>query len=75
MIEKQLRKVQLANMALWGFAILFPIVAPAFTSKEPKIFDILIPMLQFILAGGSTSMFGALLKSAQNSPQNDVESK
>lgn len=71
MIEKQLRKVQLANMALWGFAILLPIVAPAFTSKDPKIFEFLMPMLQLILAGGSTSMFAALLKSAQN----DVEAK
>lgn len=75
MIEKQLRKVQWTNMALWGFAILLPILARAFASKEPKIFDILIPMLQFILAGGSTWMFSGLLKSAQNSPQNDVETK
>ena len=75
MIEKQLRKVQLANMALWGFAILLPIVAPAFASRDPKIFDILMPMLQLMLAGGSTTMFGALLKSAQNSPENDVEAK
>lgn len=72
MIEKQLRKVQMTNMALWGFAILLPIVAPAFASKDPKIFDILMPMLQLILAGGSTSMFGSLLKSAQSSSQNDV---
>ncbi len=75
MIEKQLRKAQMANMSLWVFAILLPIVAPAFTSKDPKIFDILMPMYQLILAVGSTSMFGALLKSAQSLPEKDVEAK
>jgi hypothetical protein len=75
MIEKQLRKTQITNMALWVFAIMLPIVAPAFTSKDPKIFDILMPMLQLMLAASSTRMFGALLKSAQSSPQHDVEAK
>lgn len=75
MIEKQLRKAQLANLGLWVFAIILPIVMPAFTSKQPKIFEILIPMLQLMLAGGSTSMFGALLKSAKSAPQNDEEGK
>ncbi len=75
MIEKQLRKVQLTNLALWGFAILLPIVAPAFTSKEPKIFDILMPMLQFMLAGASTRMFSGLLELAKNARQNEVEAK
>ncbi len=75
MIKKQLRKVMLANMALWGFAILLPIIAPAFTSKQPKIFDILIPMLQLILARGSTQMFAGLLEFAKNAPQNDDETK
>ncbi len=75
MIEKKLRKVQMTNMALWAFAILLPIVAPAFASKDPKIFDILMPMLQLMLAGGSTSMFGALLKYAQSLPEKQVEAK
>ena len=75
MIEKQLRKTQITNMALWVFAIILPIVAPAFASKTPKIFDVLMPMLQLMLAGASTWMFGALLKSANSSPQDDVEAK
>lgn len=75
MIEKQLRKVQLTNMALWVFAIMLPIISRAFSSKDPKIFDILVPMLQLMLAGGSTWMFGALLKSANSASQNDVEAK
>ncbi len=75
MIEKQLRKVRMTNMALWGFAILLPIVAPAFASKDRKIFDVLIPILQLILAGGSTSMFGALLKSVESASEKDVDAK
>lgn len=75
MIKKQLRKVMLTNMALWVFAILLPIIAPAFASKQPKIFDILIPMLQLMLAGGSTRMFAGLLEFAKNAPQNDEETK
>lgn len=75
MLEKQLRKVQITNLFLWGFAILLPIVAPAFASKEPKIFDVLIPILQLTLAGGSTSMFAALLKSAEAAHQDNDEAK
>ncbi len=75
MIDKKLRKIMLTNMALWGFAILLPIVAPAFASKQPRIFDILIPMFQLMLAGASTRMFVGLLDFAKNHPQNDVEIK
>lgn len=75
MIEKKLRKVQMTNMALWGFAILLPIVAPAFASKQPRIFDILMPMLQLMLAFASTQMFGGLLEFAKNSTKNDAEAK
>jgi hypothetical protein len=73
--NKQLRKVQITNMALWVFAIALPIVAPAFTSKDPKIFDILMPMFQLMLAGASTRMFGALHALESKSPQNDVDAK
>jgi hypothetical protein len=62
-------------MALWGTAIFLPIVARAFSSRDPKIFDLLMPMFQFILAGVSTRMFGALLKSENSSPQNNVDAK
>lgn len=75
MNQKQLRIIQLTNMALWVFAILLPIVSRAFASKEPKIFEILMPMLQLMLAGASTWMFGALLKSANSASRNDVEAK
>jgi hypothetical protein len=73
--NKQLRKVQITNMALWGIAIFLPIVARAFSSKDPKIFDILMPMFQLMLAGASTRMFGALHASESKSPQNDVDGK
>lgn len=72
---KHLRKVQLTNMALWVTAIILPIVARTFSSNDPKIFDVLMPMFQLLLAGGSTWMFGALLKSENRSPQNNVDAK
>lgn len=72
---KQLRKVQITNMALWATAIVLPIVARAFSSKDPKIFEFLMPMFQFMLAAASTNMFGALLNSASSSFQNDTEAK
>lgn len=75
MIEKKLRKVQITNMALWVFAITLPMVARAFASKDPKIFEILMPMLQLMLAGASTRMFGALLDKAKSSHENDTETK
>ncbi len=58
--QKQLRKIQIINMALWVFAILLPIVSRAYASKDPKIFDVLMPMLQLMLAGASTRIFGEL---------------
>jgi uncharacterized membrane protein len=75
MIEKQLRKVQITNMALWIFALVFPMVARAFASKDPKIFDILFPMFHLMLAGTSTWMFASLVQSVKGSAQNDSESK
>ena len=75
MNAKQLRKVQITNMALWGFAIALPIVAPAFTSKDPKIFEFLMPMFQLMLAGASTRMFGAFQTSESKLTQSDVDAK
>ena len=75
MNEKQLRKVQLTNMALWGAAILLPIVARAFSSKDAKIFDILMPMWQFMLAAASTRMFGALQTTASKPQTDDGDAK
>lgn len=72
MNNKQLRKVQMLNMALWGTAIFLPIIARAFSSKDPKIFEFLMPMWQFMLAVASTRMFGALLQPASKSAEDDV---
>lgn len=74
MHDKQLRKVQITNMAIWVFAIILPIVAPTFASKSPKIFEFLIPLFQLMLAAASTRMFGDLL-SASKMSQNDSDSK
>jgi hypothetical protein len=63
MNEKMLRKVMITNMALWAVAIVMPIFVRAFSSKDPKIFDILTPMLQLMLASASTRMFSVLQKS------------
>ncbi len=71
---KQLRTVQLTNMALWGLQY-FCRLSPRVFSKDPKIFDVLMPMFQFILAVGSTWMFRALLKSENSSPQDNDDAK
>ncbi len=75
MNPKQIRKVLITNLLLWGGAIILPIVAPAFSSKAPKIFELLMPMFQVMLALASTWMFNEILKSASSSPPSDVEIK
>lgn len=75
MAAKQLRKIQLTNLALWLVAIFLPIAARAFSSKDPKIFEIMMPIWQLMLALASTRMFGALLKTAKSSPENDGETQ
>lgn len=75
MNAKQLRKAKITNMALWAAAIFLPIVARAFASKDPKIFDVLMPIWQFMLAAASTRIIGTLPKSEGDIPQNDVEAK
>jgi hypothetical protein len=75
MNNKQLRKIQLTNMALWIAAIFLPILARAFTSKDPKIFEFLMPMWQIMLAIASTRMFGTLQNPASKLPRNDVEAQ
>jgi hypothetical protein len=75
MNNKQLRKIQLTNMALWIAAIFLPILARAFASKDPKIFEFLMPIWQIMLALASTWMFGTLQKPTNQSPHNDVEAQ
>jgi uncharacterized membrane protein YoaK (UPF0700 family) len=70
---KQLRKIQATNLALWVFAILLPIVARSFASKDPKIFEVLLPLIQLMLAVASTWMFGVLHSAESKSHQSDVE--
>lgn len=72
---KQVRKIQLTNMALWIAAIFLPIVARAFASKDPKIFEFLMPMWQIMLAIASTRMFGTLQTPTNKLPNNDVETQ
>lgn len=75
MDPKQLRKVQIVNMLLWVFAIFLPIIARAFSSKDPKIFDILMPMFQLMLATASTRMFSALQKPGNHVDTSDSGQK
>jgi uncharacterized membrane protein YoaK (UPF0700 family) len=69
---KQLRKIQATNLALWVFAILLPIVARSFASKDPKIFEVLLPLIQLMLAVASTWMFSVWQHSGSKSPPSDV---
>ncbi len=71
MNQKILRKAQITNLLIWVFAILLPIVAPAFASKEPKIFDILMPGLQLLCAYTSNNILSAAFKSIANEKDND----
>lgn len=63
MTKSQANKLVLVNLALWGFAlVLRPLIQllPTGSGQPPKIFELLVPLLFILLAGGSTY----LLKSA-----------
>lgn len=57
MNEQQIKMAVVLNLAFWGVAILFPIVLKLIqtgSGAPPKIFEVLIPLFQFMLAGGAT---------------------
>ncbi len=63
-------KIVLVNLALWFFAMLLqPLIRmlPTESGSPPKIFEFLIPVFFFMLAGGSTY----LLKAAMGKPKSD----
>jgi len=71
MNQKVLRKAQITNLFVWIFAIGFPIIAPAFASKEPKIFEILMPGFQLMCAYTSTIILNGLFKSIADDSNSD----
>jgi hypothetical protein len=53
----QAKKLIIVNLGLWLFAMLlhpFVRILPTGSGAPPKIFDLLIPLLFIMLAGGST---------------------
>lgn len=70
MNKAQARKVVVVNLAFWLVAMLLHPVTrllPTASGSPPKIFELLIPMLFILLAGGSTY----LLTSAIGKPRDD----
>ena len=60
-----MKKLVLINLAFWLAAIAFPFLArslPTASGSPPKIYDVLIPMIQFMLAFGSTYIVSLALK-------------
>ncbi len=71
MNQKILRKAQITNLFVWIFAIVFPIIAPAFASKEPKIFEIMMPGFQLMCAYTSNIILSGLFKTIANEKNSD----
>lgn len=63
-----MKKIVLLNLAFWIVAIAFPIIAralPTGSGAPPKIYELLIPVVQIMLALGSTYMVGMAVKSKE----------
>jgi len=70
MTKAQANKIITVNLAFWGVAMLLhPLVRmlPTGSGAPPKIFELLIPVLFILLAGGSTY----LMKAAIGKPKAD----
>lgn len=66
----QANKIVLVNLAFWFVAmVLHPVseLLPTGAGSPPKIFEVLIPVVFILLAGGSTY----LLKAAMGRPKDD----
>ncbi|MEY4482822.1 MAG: hypothetical protein RL693_274 [Verrucomicrobiota bacterium] len=60
-----MKKIVLLNLAFWLVAIAFPIIArslPTGSGLPPKIDELLIPVIQIMLALGSTYLVGMAVK-------------
>jgi hypothetical protein len=70
MKKAQAKKIILVNLAFWLFAMLLhPLIRllPTGSGSPPKIFELLIPVIFIMLAGGSTY----LLQSAIGNTKDD----
>lgn len=70
MNKSQAKKMVIVNLAFWLVAMLLhPLIRmlPTGTGSPPKIFEVLIPFLSIMIAGGST----CLLKAAIGQPTDD----
>jgi uncharacterized membrane protein (DUF4010 family) len=70
MKKAQANKIILVNLAFWLFAMLLhPLIRllPNGSGSPPKIFELLVPVIFIMLAGGSTY----LLKSAIGKTKDD----
>lgn len=64
------KKLTLLNLAFWIAAIGFPVFArslPTGSGAPPKIYDVLIPLIQMMLAFGSTFLVNQASKSRSGS--------
>ena len=51
------RNILVLNLAFWAVAIAFPYVVkllPTGSGEIPKIYDVLVPLIQIMLAAGAT---------------------
>ncbi len=70
MNSDNVKKVLVVNLAFWATAIAFPFVIrllPTSTGATPKIFELIVPMFQVMLACGATYL---VKTSVQKTPSN-----
>ncbi len=64
MNEQQIKKVIVLNLSFWAVAIAFPFftrILPTGSGSSPKIFEVLVPIFQLMLAGGATYLVKSAL--------------
>lgn len=65
-----MKKIALLNLAFWIVAIAFPLVArslPTGSGAPPKFYELLVPLIQIMLALGSTYLVSEAIKSKGSS--------
>lgn len=69
MSKAQAKKTIAVNLAFWIFAMLLhPLVGilPTGSGAPPKIFELLIPIIFILLAGGSTYLLNTAIGNAKD---------
>jgi hypothetical protein len=70
MNPEQIRKVVTLNVAFWAVAIAFPYLArllPTASGNPPKFYEVLLPLIQIMLALAATFMVKSALCRASGS--------